>query len=280
MAEKAVSTDLVLHDKIKAAEQALAELVIYTETKYRSGGSQYKKKMRDKMDKAFQLFTRLTSGLGQTEYDTDGGYSGDQVLEKYRHAVSESWQGREEEKDSVKAITAGEIERGHEDMEDRRAKLQSRRSLAIAAAEQIKQLVIEQAKRDGDDITADHDPDDVVDRALRGKPLKGRPTVVQASYTPLFANDGRVVERRISHKAIAAPDKESSEYLDSYHDRQLDILKEADTPEDAAGSRVRAERNAQRAQDDMQRRRVKQDASSARFKAAQSHKKTDSDDEI
>ncbi len=260
---------VTLDDKIANAEKALAVLVLHCD---KQSKGQQREKMREKMKTAFELFQRLTSGLGRTEYDNDGGYTGEEVLDKYSRAVADSWNGRAEHKDAVKAITTKEIEAGVDAMEQRRAELQSRRIMAIESAKQIKQLAIEQS---GEEDPEDHDVEDVVAQALHNKPLKGRPKVIQQEYTSMFG--GPPIKRNINPKAISGPTRDSREYLEDYHGRQLEILQGDSDDETDASSRVSA--NAERAKAEAQRRKALQDARNKKAKEKISRAQTKSDDE-
>ena len=56
------------------------------------------------------IFGQFSKNLGVTEYTTaDSGYTGDQVLEKYKQSVGSSWKGRKEKSNKIKKITHDEI---------------------------------------------------------------------------------------------------------------------------------------------------------------------------
>lgn len=241
------SQDLVLYEKkIKAAEKALAELIIHKQSYEKSYGTKSGDKFfKEKMHKAFKLFDRLTSGLGITEYNQgpDGNYTGDQTFEKYKDAVNTSWGGGTEAKDAVKAITNSEISSGADDYEERRKKVNANRALMIENTKKAQQLYLEQEKSrkllknapESDD--EDEEADDVVDRALGQKKtsskssvnsnIKAKKTVASIGYVPLFAKGkGAQVERNVN--AIAMRNETD---IDDYHGFQQDILAGSDDEE-------------------------------------------------
>ena len=56
------------------------------------------------------MFNQFSKDLGITEYTvSDSGYSGDQVLEKYKQSIKNSWKGKREKKNNIKKITHEEI---------------------------------------------------------------------------------------------------------------------------------------------------------------------------
>lgn len=219
MAEKTTSTELVLHNKIKAFEKAAADLIIFSEQQYGDGSRRKKNpNYQEKMDNAFKLFSRLCEGLGQTEYGVEP-YTGEQTLEKYRHAVSESWGTKAEPEGSVKAITQGEIVAGSDAYERRKEDISQRRKQLLIAEAEMKKLYIEQAAASGKPVDdGELDADDVVDQALHNKRHPNRPALIQATYKPLFG--GKEVQRRV----LAAPQADD---IDDYHGYQNRLLKEA-----------------------------------------------------
>lgn len=204
---------------IKNAEKALAALVLFSE-KTDDSGKQYKqqKKFKDKMDKAMKLFGRLCEGLGQTEYGSEP-YTGPEMMEKYKDAVSQSWGSKEEPKGSVKAITAAEIVEGADNYERRKEQLTQRRQQLLLEESEMKKLYIEQAKAAGNTNVEDElDAEDIVDQALQGKRHPNRPAMVKSTYKSLFGGD---IQRRIS----AGPAREDH---DDYNGYQQRLLKEGD----------------------------------------------------
>lgn len=220
---QSTSTDLVLSDHIKNFEKAAAQLIIYSEKKYGNKSSRQKNQTyQEKMDKAFKLFGRLCEGLGQTEYGVEP-YTGEQTLEKYRMAVTDAWSGREEPKDSVKAITGPEIAEATDKYESRKTALQSRRQQLIESETAMKKLYLE----DNKDADGEPDVDELVEQALNNKRPKARPALAQSSYQPLFANDGKSMQRHI------APSAASGNHMDDVNDYrgwQKNLLKESDSP--------------------------------------------------
>ena len=59
------------------------------------------------------ILEQLFKNIGVTEYSSvDRGYSGDELLEKYKYNVQKSWKGKKEKESSIKKISKSEIDDG------------------------------------------------------------------------------------------------------------------------------------------------------------------------
>ena len=56
---------------------------------------------------------QIFKNIGVTEYSSvDRGYSGDELLEKYKYNIQKSWKGKKEKESSIKKISKSEIDDG------------------------------------------------------------------------------------------------------------------------------------------------------------------------
>ena len=59
------------------------------------------------------ILEQLFKNIGVTEYSSvDRGYSGDELLEKYKYNIQKSWKGKKEKESSIKKISKSEINDG------------------------------------------------------------------------------------------------------------------------------------------------------------------------
>ena len=59
------------------------------------------------------ILEQLFKNIGVTEYSSvDRGYSGDELLEKYKYNIEKSWKGKKEKESSIKKISKSEIDDG------------------------------------------------------------------------------------------------------------------------------------------------------------------------
>lgn len=247
------SKELVLATKLKAVEKALADLDAFTNGGNSSSSKKKGRGKEEKLRRAFELFTRMSEGMGRSEYDYEP-YNDVQMLEKYKAAVTEGWNGKQVNTDSIPQITSTEIEQGNDDREKRMAALQNRRERqAIEAAEARKLL------KDIGDHNSDEEPDadEIVEQALNGRRPKSRPALITGTYTTL---DGRTIKRQI---AASAYTKEIDN--DDYRGYQHGLLsqdKDDDSPEPSN------EDTATRYQKGLDDRRRINEQRDARIKAA------------
>ncbi len=85
-------------------------------------------KLQKKIQSLMTLFSTWSKAAGVTEYSAvDGGYKGDEFLEKYKDNVRMSWKDKSEKKNAVKEITNEEISSGHQGYLARRLALTHKR---------------------------------------------------------------------------------------------------------------------------------------------------------
>ena len=123
---------------------------------------QYKSdpKFKKKIEDLMSIFNTWSRAAGVTEYSsTDGGYNGDEFLEKYKNDIRRSWKGKSEKKNAIKKITKEEISDGHQSYLAKKMALTNKRNEFILSLEN---------KANSDDCASSEEEDDIIiNRLLR-----------------------------------------------------------------------------------------------------------------
>jgi len=138
-------------------------------------------KFRETVNGIMGLFNQFSKDLGITEFTRlDGGYTGDQVIERYNQSITSSWKGKKEKKNAIKKITSDEIASGTTKyMEGRNNLLKKRESKRIEQG-QIPRRLEDQSEdnilgtsvykydknQTEDSSSSDDNDDDIIDSVL------------------------------------------------------------------------------------------------------------------
>ena len=182
-------------------------------------------KLQEKMQSLTAMLREWSKACGITEYTPiDSGYTGDEVLEKYRNDVGKSWGNKSEKKNAVPKITKEEIDSSHSSYMARKRALEDKRERdRIAIGCEPRQLITDEItgqkiyvntkerKRIVESGSSEEDDDDIIDNILKKEPRDAQ-KMGQLLYNPYTSNKNlkEKPSKRKHKKVIVYESSESS----------------------------------------------------------------------
>lgn len=129
------------------------------------------------------ILEQIFRSVGVTEYtNIDGGYTGDQILERYKRKQTQSWNNKTDKSRYLKSITKDEVEDRSKDFLQRRAEFERKREMRrIESGKTPRTLEMDPdsgypvyiGDADDEDGSSEDDSDAIVDEILNSS-IEGR----------------------------------------------------------------------------------------------------------
>lgn len=197
--------------------------------------------LQEKMQSLTAMLKEWSKACGITEYTPiDSGYTGDEVLEKYRNNVGRSWGNKTERKNAVPKITTEEITASHSSYMARKRALEDKREKdRIAIGYEPRKLVTdeitgqkiymstkENKSRELEYASSENEDDDIIDNILK-KESKNRSTdkVGHLTYDPRSHIKETKIPKKRRKKVIVYETPSSSSCSESEEEIQTPPLR-------------------------------------------------------